>query len=81
MTQPVSSEPASDPLAVSAAKGREAWRRFGLRLSAVTPSQVARLLVAAGVMAAIGWLAWTARVALLPFVIGAGLAYIMLPTV
>ncbi|MFO7682617.1 MAG: AI-2E family transporter, partial [Chloroflexota bacterium] len=64
-----------------AAKGREAWRRFGLRLSAVTPSQVARLLVAAGVMAAIGWLAWTARVALLPFVIGAGLAYIMLPTV
>lgn len=70
-----------EPLALSAEQGREAWRRLGLRLRAVTPAQVMRFLLAAVALAAVGWLAWTARLALLPFVLGGVLAYIMLPVV
>ncbi len=70
-----------DPLATSANEGRVAWQRLGLRLMSVTPAQVVRLLMAAGAVTAVGWLAWTARVALLPFFLGAVLAYAMLPIV
>lgn len=70
-----------NPLALSAEQGREAWRRLGLRLRAVTPAQMMRFLLAAAAVAAVGWLAWTARLALLPFILGGVLAYIMLPVV
>ncbi len=81
MTQHSAPETAADPLVASAARGRSAWRRLGLRLSAVTPSQVAQLALALAAVYLIGWLAWTARLALLPFALGAALAYIMLPVV
>lgn len=82
MTQSIpTGETAIDPLEKSAEQGRASWRRLGLRLRSITPSQIVRFLLGAGVVAALGWLAWTARVSLLPFVLGAGLAYIMLPIV
>jgi predicted PurR-regulated permease PerM len=82
MTQSISTEETTqDPLVASAARGRTAWQRLGLRLRSVTPSQVVQFLLGAGVLAGLGWLAWTARIALLPFVLGAALAYIMLPIV
>ncbi len=81
MTQSIPSKEIQDPLEISAEQGRTAWRRLWLRLRAITPSQTMRFLLGAGVLAALGWLAWTARVALLPFVLGAALAYIMLPIV
>jgi predicted PurR-regulated permease PerM len=70
-----------DPLATSANEGRVAWQRLGLRLRSITPSQIVRFLLGAGVVTAVGWLAWTARLALLPFILGGVLAYIMLPIV
>ena len=70
-----------DPLTTSANEGRVAWQRLGLRLRSITPSQIVRFLLGAGVLAAVGWLAWTARLALLPFILGGVLAYIMLPIV
>ena len=81
MTQSIPTEETVDPLAASAERGRTAWHRLGLRLRSITPSQIVRFSLGAGVLAALVWLAWTARIALLPFVLGAGLAYIMLPIV
>ncbi|MBE2222466.1 MAG: AI-2E family transporter [Anaerolineae bacterium] len=82
MTQSnVTEKAVQDPLAVSADQGRVAWQRLGLRLRAITPSQIVRFGLAAGVIAAVGWLAWTAWLSLLPFILGGVLAYIMLPIV
>jgi len=82
MTQSIPTENRTqDPLQASADRGRTAWQRLGLRVRSVTPAQIMRFLLGASVAVALGWLAWTARIALLPFVLGAGLAYIMLPIV
>lgn len=82
MTQSISNEElAQDPLAASADEGRAAWGRLGLRLRAITPAQIVRFSLGALVILAVGWLAKTAWLSLLPFVLGGVLAYIMLPIV
>lgn len=82
MTPSISNEKlAQDPLTASADEGRAAWRRLGLRLRAITPAQIVRFSLAALVILAVGWLAQTAWLSLLPFVLGGVLAYIMLPIV
>lgn len=81
MTQSISSDPTPEPLVASANQGRESWHRFGLRLRSVTPSQLVRFLLGVVAVTAVAWLAWTARLALLPFILGGILAYIMLPIV
>ena len=77
----LSEKTVQEPLTASADQGRAAWQRLGLRLRSITPSQIVRFLLGAGVLAAVGWLAWTARLALLPFILGGVFAYIMLPIV
>jgi predicted PurR-regulated permease PerM len=76
MTQLISSQEQE-----AAAYGRQAWRRVGMRLRAITPSQIARFLLGAGALALAGWLFSVSWVALLPFVLGGVMAYIMLPIV
>ncbi len=69
MTQSIPTENRTqDPLQASADRGRTAWQRLGLRIRSVTPAQIMRFLLGASVAVALGWLAWTARIALLPFV-------------
>ena len=77
----LSEKTVQDSLTTSAAQGRAAWQQLGLRLRSITPSQIVRFLLGVGVLTAVGWLAWTARLALLPFILGGVLAYIMLPIV
>jgi predicted PurR-regulated permease PerM len=82
MTQSIPPENSmQEPLDAAANEGRAAWGRLGQRLRAITPAQVVRFVLVAGAMAAVGWLAWTARLSLLPFILGGVLAYIMLPIV
>lgn len=82
MTQTIPAEKTiPDPLAASANEGRVAWQRLGSRLRSITPSQIMRFLLATVAIGAASWLAWTARLSLLPFALGGILAYIMLPIV
>ncbi|HWQ14200.1 MAG TPA: AI-2E family transporter, partial [Roseiflexaceae bacterium] len=62
------------------AAGR-AWRRLALRLRSITPGALARALLVAGALYALGWLIWTTWAILLPFQLGLVLAYLMLPLV
>jgi predicted PurR-regulated permease PerM len=65
----------------AADRGREAWRLLGLRLRSVTPSQLLRFLLVLATLAGLGWLLVNSWQALLPFFIGAILAYAVLPAV
>ncbi|GAB4425041.1 MAG: AI-2E family transporter [Anaerolineae bacterium] len=69
------------PLVAAAELGQSAWRRLGLRLRSITPSGMVRFVLVIGALAAIGWVIWSTRLALLPFLIGGVIAYILLPTV
>src|SRR3712207_4326882 len=68
-------------LVVSAQRGRRAWQRLGLRLRSVTPSMLMRFLLVLGALAFIGRIIWMAWDVLLPFQVGAVLAYLLLPLV
>ncbi|MCW5879796.1 MAG: AI-2E family transporter [Anaerolineae bacterium] len=57
------------------------WKHVGLRMRSITPGGLARGLLIATVLGLIGWLLWNAREALLPFTLGAFLAYALLPVV
>ena len=86
MTEEETNEsPATDPqeiaLLTSAEESRNAWRRLGLRLRSLTPADIGRYLFIAGVLAVLGWLLAVAWPALVPFAVGAGLAYAVLPLV
>jgi predicted PurR-regulated permease PerM len=65
----------------SARRARLAWRRLGLRVASLTPADAGRLLLVVAALLAIGWLASAAWRALLPFAIGAVVAYLLLPLV
>lgn len=62
-------------------RGLDAWRLLGLRLRSVTPTHLLRLLLVIATLAVLGWLLVNAWQALLPFFIGAILAYAVLPAV
>jgi predicted PurR-regulated permease PerM len=50
-------------------------------LPRITPRRAARWTLVLGAIYAVGWLLWTARSALTPFIIGIALAYLLLPLV
>ena len=68
-------------LLTNAQKGATAWRRLGMNLRAITPTDIIRYLFVAGVLLTLIWLVTLAWPALVPFVVGAGLAYAVLPLV
>lgn len=72
---------APDPLVAAAEDAQSQWQRLGLRMRGITPSGLARGVLVAVVMIGVGWLLWNARAALLPFILGAFLAYALLPVV
>jgi predicted PurR-regulated permease PerM len=72
---------AVEPLPESVQRSQQAWRRLGLWLRSITPAGLARFGLTIGALIAIGWLIRVAWLALLPFVVGAVIAYILLPVV
>ncbi len=64
-----------------AGRGRQAWQNLGLRLRSITPVQLARFALVLGTFAIIGWILARSWAALVPFFIGAILAYALLPVV
>jgi predicted PurR-regulated permease PerM len=68
-------------MAPAARRARAAWRQLGERISTITPSGLARLLLAAGAVLALIALIWFAWGSLFPFVVGAAIAYTLLPLV
>ncbi len=65
----------------AAARGSGAWRRLGLRLRAVTPTQLARFVLVVVAIAVVGRIVMSAWLSLLPFEVGLLLAYLVLPIV
>ena len=57
------------------------WQRFGRQMRSITPAGYLRILLVLGAIPALIWLIWQGRIALLPFFIGAAIAYILLPVV
>ncbi|HYI14696.1 MAG TPA: AI-2E family transporter [Thermomicrobiales bacterium] len=57
------------------------WRRLGDRLQTMTPSALVRILLASAAIAAPIWLTWATWPAIAPFLIGAAIAYAVLPLV
>lgn len=68
-------------MAPAARRAREAWRRLGERIGTITPSGLARLLIVAGAVLGLIGLVWFAWGSLFPFVVGAAIAYVLLPLV
>jgi len=68
---------------VVSAKERAAaqWRRVGDAILTVTPSAVARMILAVIAIAAPIWLAWASWPAVVPFIVGGAIAYAVLPLV
>lgn len=60
---------------------RQAWQRLGARLRSLTPSQLVRMGLALGMLILLLWLALSTWPALAPFVVGAVVAYALLPVV
>lgn len=82
MDEQLTSLDANQQSAMQAAnRGREAWRLLGLRLRSVTPTRLLRFLLVIAALAALYWLLANAWQALLPFFVGAILAYAVLPAV
>jgi len=84
MNQVVESAPAAsadDRLVASVQKSKAVWRRLGMRLRSVTPGELARILLIAGVLATVGWVLSRSLAPLAPFLIGLALAYITAPLV
>ena len=70
-----------DPAALKVARARERWKRVGMAIRGVTPSDLAHFVLVVVGFAAVGWLIWNTWFALLPFEIGLVLAYMVLPAV
>ena len=77
---PPSSAPA-ESLTQAEMVSRAAWRRLFSRVKSVTPSTLARTMLVFAVLGLIGWLLWSTWPAMLPFVFGAVIAYVVLPIV
>jgi predicted PurR-regulated permease PerM len=57
------------------------WRNLLNRIKSVTPSLLARAILSVGVLASLAWLISSTWPAILPFLFGAVVAYIVLPLV
>ncbi len=60
-------------------QARRAWQQLGLRLQSVTPRALVRFLLVVGALAVIVWLLASAWSVLTPFILGAAIAYVLLP--
>ncbi len=58
-----------------------AWQQLWLRLRGVTPDALVRFVLSLGALAVLGWLVWSAWIALTPFFMGSVIAYTVLPLV
>ena len=72
---------AIEPLPEPVQRSKQAWRRFGLWLRSIPPAGLVRFGLTIGALVTIGWLIRVAWLALLPFVVGLVIAYILLPVV
>jgi predicted PurR-regulated permease PerM len=72
---------ARDQAVVAADRARQAWLRLGLRVRGITPSALAHTLLVAGAVALFFWLLWRSQGVLIPFAVGAALAYVLAPVV
>src|SRR6187549_538782 len=70
-----------ETLTRSAERSRAAWRRVWLRLTSVTPKQLIRFGLVVTLLAAVGWLFSQGWFPLLPLLVGAVIAYALLPLV
>jgi predicted PurR-regulated permease PerM len=83
MKTPLLLDPASerDHLTSRVVAARRAWAQLGLRLRALTPRALLRFVLVALAGVVIAWLLWSSRSVLLPFEVGAALAYVIAPLV
>src|SRR5262245_2492149 len=68
-------------VSAAAERARGAWQDLRLRLRGVTPSGLAHAGLILGAIATTGWVVKATWPALLPFVVGGVVAYIVLPIV
>jgi predicted PurR-regulated permease PerM len=57
----------------------QAWEQLGLRLRSITPAALVRFLLIVTALAIISWLVVLAWSMLIPFIVGAVMAYVLLP--
>jgi len=74
----------ADPIAIGDVasptnEARVSWRNLGQRLKSITPAFLARMVLLAIGIGGIVWLGWATWPALLPFIVGAVIAYAVLP--
>jgi predicted PurR-regulated permease PerM len=70
-----------DPLKTRVEISRKAWKRLGMAIGSITPQALGRGLLVIGALAGLVWLAVASWPALLPFIVGGVLAYIIAPLV
>ena len=73
--------PAPDDLAEKVAHAQRAWRRLQMRIRTITPSGAARLLLVLVALWGLVHLVVLSWDVLGPFVVGLGVAYLLLPLV
>lgn len=73
--------PKNDRLSRAERRAQDAWRQVGMRVRAVTPSGLVHFALIAGAVYAGAWVIRASWPALLPFVIGAVIAYAVVPVV
>jgi predicted PurR-regulated permease PerM len=67
------------PTPAGVVEARRAWQQLGLRLQSVTPRELMRFLLVVGALAVIIGLLVSAWSVLTPFILGAVIAYVLLP--
>ncbi len=73
--------PISDPPRTAIEIARRDWRQLGDFVRGIRPRDILRWALVAGAIWVVGKILWEARDALLPFEVGAVLAYLLLPLV
>ncbi|MGH2584645.1 MAG: AI-2E family transporter [Dehalococcoidia bacterium] len=72
---------AEGPRTAAAERADRAWQMLSLHIRSVTPSMLARFLLVMAALTGLLWILWTSWSVLLPFQVGAALAYLLLPLV
>jgi predicted PurR-regulated permease PerM len=70
---------ADGPAPAGVVQARRAWHQLGVRLQSVTPRALVRFLLVVGALAVVFWLLVSAWSVLTPFILGAAIAYVLLP--
>ena len=69
------------PVPEAVGVARRAWQHLGFRLRSITPAGLMRFLLVVGALALLVGIVKTTWVALIPFVVGGIIAYVVLPLV